>query len=458
MSSEPSLVDELWESLVTAVIAAGAILWWLLRRPWLLGALLVAAGVIVVGGWWAGALVLGLILMGLAGLRWLRPDLFARLVSRPLRRAQTGSRYRRDWGRVTDLCGLTKELDGRTLRPALLRVQVGEVSDRLLLRMVTGQSLADYERACPVLAASLGGHLARVWVDEPGRLWLEVIRQDALADVVPARPIPAADEVDEVTVGVREDGRPWVLRLLGTHVFVAGVQGAGKGSVIWSVLRALARPIGTGLVQVWAVDPKGGMELAFGRPLFTRFACETTAVMVELLEDAVTVMDARCARLAGVTRMHQPTEGEPLVLVIVDELSTLTAYEPDTKLRNRATAAISALLARGRAAAVVVLAAAQDPRKEVVSFRSLFPTKVALRLDTPSQVDMVLGDGMHQMGALADRIPAGRPGVGYVTVEGIREPIRVRAAYVTDQQIHAQTLEHPAPSSALLAIDGGEQQ
>ena len=459
MSSEPTLVDELWESLVTAVIAAGAILWWLLRRPWLLGATLLTAGVILIGGWKVGALLLGLALTGVAGLRWLRPDMFARLVSRPLRRAQTGSRYRRDWNRVSDLCGLTKELDGRTLRPDLLRVQVGDVSDRLLLRMVTGQSMADYERACTELASSLGGHLARVWTDEPGRLWLEVIRDDALADVIPARPIPADDDdaVTEVTIGVREDGWPWVLRLLGTHVFIAGVQGAGKGSVIWAVLRGLSRPIHSGTVQVWAVDPKGGMELAFGRPLFTRFACETTTAMVELLEDAVTVMDARCARLAGVTRMHHPTTDEPLVLVIVDELSTLTAYEPDTKLRNRATAAISALLARGRAAAVVVLAAAQDPRKEVVSFRSLFPTKVALRLDTPSQVDMVLGDGMHQMGALADRIPAGRPGVGYVTVEGIREPVRVRAAYVTDDQIHAQTVDYPAPSSALLAVDGGDQ-
>jgi len=200
------------------------------------------------------------------------------------------------------------------------------------------------------------------------------------------------------------------------------------------------------------------MELTFGRPLFTRFAFASTTVMVELLEEAVTVMDARCARLAGHTRMHQPTEVEPMLLVIVDELSTLTAYEPDTKLRNRATAAISALLARGRAAAVVVLAAAQDPRKEVVSFRFLFPTKIALRLDTPSQVDMVLGDGMHQMGAHADRIPADRPGVGYVTVEGIREPIRVRAAYVTDKQIHTQTNDLPAPTAVALAIDGGDPQ
>jgi len=115
----------------------------------------------------------------------------------------------------------------------------------------------------------------------------------------------------------------------------------------------------------------------------------------------------------------------------------------------------------GRAAAVVVVAAAQDPRKEVVGFRSLFPVRVALRLDTSFQVDMVLGDGMHAMGALADRIPAGRPGVGYVTVEGVREPIRVRAAYVTDSEIHAQAMDFPAPTAVAplaAAVDSGDPQ
>ena len=94
---------------------------------------------------------------------------------------------------------------------------------------MTGQSIADYERACPELAASLDGYLARVWADDPGRLWLEVIRDDALAGVVPAQPIPDTAPVDQVMVGVREDGESWRLPLLGTHVFVAGVQGADKG-------------------------------------------------------------------------------------------------------------------------------------------------------------------------------------------------------------------------------------
>jgi len=159
----------------------------------------------------------------------------------------------------------------------------------------------------------------------------------------------------------------------------------------------------------------------------------------------VQVMDDRARRLAGVTRLHVPTVAEPMILLVVDELASLTAYEPDRKLRDRATAALSALLTKGRAVAVVVVAAAQDPRKEVVTFRSLFPTKVALRLDTPSQVDMVLGEGMHAMGAACDRIPASLPGVGYVTVEDLREPQRVRACWVTDEQIVAVSRSHPAP-------------
>ena len=62
MASEPSLVDELWESLVAVVIAAAVGLWWLLRRPWLLGAALIAVLVVARGGWLAGALVLGVVL------------------------------------------------------------------------------------------------------------------------------------------------------------------------------------------------------------------------------------------------------------------------------------------------------------------------------------------------------------------------------------------------------------
>jgi S-DNA-T family DNA segregation ATPase FtsK/SpoIIIE len=73
-----------------------------------------------------------------------------------------------------------------------------------------------------------------------------------------------------VPVGRREDGQPWAVRLRGSHTLVAGATGAGKGSVLWSLIRSLGPGIRDGLVRLWVLDPKGGMELAPGAPLFAR--------------------------------------------------------------------------------------------------------------------------------------------------------------------------------------------
>ena len=94
-------------------------------------------------------------------------------------------------------------------------------------------------------------------------LWL--LTTDPLTQLV--EPLPA--DPDPLTAGlpvaVAEDGTVWRLQLVGSHVLVVGATGAGKGSVIWSLLLQLAPLVRAGLVEVWAVDPKGGMELAAGR-------------------------------------------------------------------------------------------------------------------------------------------------------------------------------------------------
>ncbi|SFE45058.1 DNA segregation ATPase FtsK/SpoIIIE, S-DNA-T family, partial [Actinopolyspora alba] len=77
----------------------------------------------------------------------------------------------------------------------------------------------------------------------------------------------------------------------------------------------------------------------------------------------------------------------------------------------------------------------QEPIKEVVPMRGLFPTKIALRLEEASYVDMALGEGVRERGAFADQIPDYMPGVAYVKTEGSREPLRVRAAYTGDDDI-----------------------
>ncbi|MGH3366844.1 MAG: hypothetical protein ACRDOY_06550 [Nocardioidaceae bacterium] len=146
-------------------------------------------------------------------------------------------------------------------------------------------------------------------------------------------------------------------------------------------------------------------------------------------------MRDRQARLRGVTRLHEPSTGEPLIVVIIDELAALTAYLTDRDAKKRIHAALSLLLSQGRAVGVLVIAALQDPRKEVLPARDLFPTRIALRMTEPEQVDMVLGDGARKRSARCDRIPEVLPGVGYVVLDGVAEPVRVRFAHVTDRHI-----------------------
>jgi len=104
------------------------------------------------------------------------------------------------------------------------------------------------------------------------------------------------------------------------------------------------------------------------------------------------------------------------------------------------------------------VAALQDPRKEVLNIRNLFPDKIALRLDEPGQADMVLGDGARDRGARCEEIssnPAVGAGVGFVRLETDPDPVRVRAAYVSDEEIRAMAAAY-APPTALRVLAGGE--
>jgi S-DNA-T family DNA segregation ATPase FtsK/SpoIIIE len=425
--------------------------WWLLRHP----SLLIALAAMVVVGVVEGLAVLGvvvvLVVVVLAAWARLHRASFDATAGRVVRAVwRSGWTYGARWRASMMFAGLGGRLDGGEWLPRVSRVRAGRWADRVTVRMVVGQQPTDWERRSEALAHAFGARSCQVTVlaGRPGYLELTVGRQDPLAAIVAALPVPKADEVDlaAVPVGVTEDGRPWTLALAGgTHTLVAGCTGAGKGSVVWSLVRALAPAIRDGWVQVWAVDPKAGLELAPGAPMFARFAYEPES-MVELLEDAADVMLARCDRFRGVTRVHTPTVDEPALVVVIDELAKLTAYEPDASLRRRAIQAISVLLTQGRAPAITVVAALQDPRKDIVSFRDLFTVRVALRLVEAQQTRLILGDGAHDRGALCERIPRALPGVGYVVLDGDLHPTRVRASWVSDDDIEALAADYPAPS------------
>lgn len=357
--------------------------------------------------------------------------------------------YRYCWQPAMVTTGLAVVVDGREYLPKVRWVRSTGGVDMVRVRMLPGQQLEDWTDAGSRLAQTFAAQECRVRTVPENRrelvLWLLV--HDPLADPVPPFATHEGVDLTALPVAKREDGLPYRLRLLGTHLLVVGATGSGKGSVLWSLVHGLAPAIRDGLTEIWALDPKGGMELAGGRALFARFVygdpddvATTEAYEVEfadVLEDAVTVMRRRQSALRGITRLHTPTVEEPLVVVMVDELASLTAYVTDREAKKRIGAALALLLSQGRAVGVTVVGAVQDPRKEVLGLRDLFPTRIALRLTEPDQVALVLGQGARDRGALCDRIPEPLPGIGYVGIDGIAEPVRVRFSHVTDPVIDA---------------------
>ncbi|WP_325053049.1 FtsK/SpoIIIE domain-containing protein [Thermomonospora amylolytica] len=415
-----------------------------LRHPIVSGAVAGAGWLAWRYGWHVPALVGVLVAVGLGVWAAVDRASFVRRVYRPAWSRWRGWWvYRRHWQPVLVTAGLTKTHRGREYLPTLRRVECGPASDRLLVQMLRGQAPDAWEKVAANLAHGFGATLVRVREgDRPGRVWLECVRVDALAAPIPALPIPDASAVDlrAVEVGRQEDGSPWRLRLLGTHVLVAGATGSGKGSVLWSVIRGVLPLMVAGLVEVWAIDPKR-MELSYGRPLFEKFgrySSDPGGGMVALLEEAAADMNARADQFAGHTRTFVPSVEHPFRLIVVDELAFLTAYSPERDLRKRAESALAILTSQGRSVGYCVLGAQQDARKEVNNLRNLFPDRIALRLDEDEQVDMVLGDGARDRGALADQIstvPEVGAGVGFVRLETCPDPVRVRAAYVSDEDI-----------------------
>ncbi|MGH3787493.1 MAG: FtsK/SpoIIIE domain-containing protein [Pseudonocardiaceae bacterium] len=387
--------------------------------------LLTALG--VVGGLWA----------------WQYPDSFARTVVRQIRsewrRAQV---YAWRWRRVMLFTELTKRTGQglhRVHYPHICRVCADGWRDRVSVKLLHGQCADTYATHADKLANSFGARSCRVRVDRPRRIWLDLVHTDPLVEPLAApylaEPGTGVD-LARVCIGHTEIGRPWMLRLLDRHILVAGVSDAGKSSVMWAVLRALAPWIRCGLVQVFGIDPKGGMELGRAQRLFQKLVCSNGIEAVELLEHVATLTRQRAEVLRKLgTRKWSPASGQPFVLLIVDELADIIAYQPDNALRKRANVALQSILSQGRAPGVCVIGQIQDPRKQIIDFRHLFPIKIAMRLDEPEQVDMVLGEGVRKRGATAHEISEDTPGVAWVKLDGRRDPDRVRAFHSTDADL-----------------------
>lgn len=369
--------------------------------------------------------------------------------------------YRPLWDEGMVGCSLMKRFDSEARIPRLVNVSTSEFFDHVVVKMLPGQDESLFMDASRRLARTFGSKACRVRLLEHrawqrgSRVRLDFQRRDALAAVVPPVPIPVDEPVDleAIPVGLTEYGEPWLLGLLGTHLLVGGATGSGKASVLWSILRGIAPDVRDGKVELWGFDAKNGLELEWGKPMFTRYWGKGVEVpkMATGLRDLVTLMDERADRLAGATRKHEPTIEDPLIVCVIDEAADLTTFEVKA-VRDAINGDIAKILRKGRAVGVSLALFMQDPRKEAIPFRSLIPNGVGLRMKDTYEVDAILGPGAWKAGADCTDIPGapepGQPldgrGVAFMTRMGETTPMRVRASFVTDADIAEMALEYPA--------------
>ncbi|WP_225725643.1 FtsK/SpoIIIE domain-containing protein [Nocardia sp. JCM 34519.1] len=303
--------------------------------------------------------------------------------------------------------------------------------------MLAGQSRKTWanEEMLDRFAHVLGVPKVTVVSPAPGCIRLQLRVFDTLADPTALSGVHNEVDLRAVPVGVTETGEIARIPILGTHGLAAGATGSGKGSIAYSILAGLAPAIQDGLVDVWCIDPKGGVEFSPAAKLFVRFEYETAERILALLKEAVAVMRERQAKLvAAGLRKHVPTIEEPLILILLDEAAALSAYA-DRDTRTAFEELLGLLLTQARATAISIFAFVQDPSKETMPQRQLFPVRIGLRLDEPTQVGMIFGAGARDRGARCDEIPDSTPGVGYIEQDGSTALTRVRFYWVSDDDI-----------------------
>lgn len=329
---------------------------------------------------------------------------------------------------------------GGTQVPRVLRVRSGASWDEVRVRLVAGQKPEDFDARARELAVARGVSRCQVRELSPRVVSIDFQRRNLLADTVSCHDLASLADVDgadvdlsQVWSGRTEYGTDWHQPLIGSHTLHAGATGAGKGAQMWCPLVSIAPAIRDGLVRVSGIDPKG-MELAYGRGIFHRYAV-TGKDALALLDDVIAEMEKRKAEFAGRRRSVPISTEYPLEIVEFDEIGALIRYIGDRKLREAITERVALLTTQGRALGCTVRGYVQEPTKDTVPVRELFPRRICLRVAAKSHVGMVLGDQAYDRGAWANRIGESEPGVGYLFGEGVREPLRVRGGWVPDETI-----------------------
>jgi hypothetical protein len=442
--ASPGRVAQHEPDVVTVVVES------LLRTCWWWRAELAATGLVVATGWWldirlgrtVSAVITSSSVCALVLLPW--PG---RLITRLL----ASERGRRRWHRAIRQVALPALRDRPT---EVVRSRSVPAGDLLTVVVPYGSAVTDLEAAADVLAAALHARDVRVTRDRANARQAQVLvlRADPLGDPLPlAWPWLDRDRVslwEPVPVGVDETGDVVTLCLPERNLLLGGEPGGGKSVALSVVIAAAALDPD---VHVWLLDGKR-VELAAWNSLARAAVGPDIDDAIAVLRDLQAEMDDRYEQLLATGRRKLTADaGLPLQLLACDELS-FYLHTGNRKISSEFATRLRDLVARGRAAGVIVATATQKPSTDVVpsSLRDLFAFRWAMRCTTPQASDTILGQGWASQGCDAADVELTHKGVGWLLAEGAL-PTRCKAFNLDDQQIAAVA----GRAKRLRATEGG---
>ena len=255
------------------------------------------------------------------------------------------------------------------------------------------------------------------------------------ADARPLAPVPTFpfSMFDPVHLGRDEYGEHVHVNLAERNMLLGGEPGAGKSSGLNLIVAHGALSYDCKLILV---DGKQ-VELGLWRACADKFIGPSLHDAIEAFEHFQGTMNDRYNKLLATGRRKITREdGEPIYLIPIDEYAYFSATVGSKPDREKFAGLSRDLVARGRAAGVIIVLATQRPSHQVIdpSMRDLFSYRWAFRCTTDSSSDVVLGQGWAAEGYTAADIDPLARGVGWLLSEtGV--PRRIKAAYLTDNDI-----------------------